>query len=288
MLSISKSVSRAFEVLEYLRSAGGRCTITDLERALNYPYSSARAILKELSGLGYLHYEAAIKTYLATEKLRHLGDWVQESVIESEGLLALLDLAHRRINETCALVAPSFIFCNLFEVRNGTQPGSLHLPCGLGLPLLKSTSGPVLLSQMTDEQIECVFRRTGDWAQSTNAPISINRQAIMRSIEISRTRGYLTDFGCFRSHVGSIAYPLSSHMPGFPLTLLVCGPATRIKYREAEIHLALKRLLSIRPSTTPPKSVQHKAWRTDTSSDVLHPNAIQDIDRQYAAAPTVP
>lgn len=253
VLSISKSVGRAFKVLEYLRSAGGRCTITDVEKALNCPYSSARAILKELSALGYLHYEPAIKTYLPTEKLRGLGDWVQDSVIESEGLLALLDLAHRRIDETCALVAPSFIFCNLFEVRNGTQPGSLQLPRGIGLPLLKSTSGPVLLSQMTEEQVDSVFSHTSDWAKSTNAAVGVNKQAILRSIEMVRARGYLTDFDGFRSNVGSIAYPLTSHMPGFPLVLLVCGPATRIKYRESDIHRLLKRLLAIRPCALPPR-----------------------------------
>lgn len=279
MLSISKSVGRAFEVLEYLRSAGGRCSTPDLEKALNYPYSSARAILKELSGLGYLRYEPSTKTYLPTDKLKRLGDWVQDSVIETEGLLALLDLTHRRIGETCALVAPSFIFCNLFEVRTGTQPASLQLPSGIGLPLLKSTTGPVLLSQMSVDQVEAVFRHTSDWAKSTNAPAALNKEAILRSIEGVRTRGYVTDFDGFRSNVGSIAYPLASHMPDFPLALLVCGPATRIKYREAEIHRALRRLLATRSSLATPSSVLTQPRKSHIASAGPAEPAVRDALR---------
>jgi DNA-binding IclR family transcriptional regulator len=181
-LSISRSVGRAFEVLEYFRNARAPCSTPELEKALNVPYSSVRAILKSLKTLGYLEFHAERKTYFPTEKLMNLGNWVHGAMFESEPLTQLLHSVHRRLDETIAIATPNFIFCNLIGVRNGSRPQSLQVPGGIGLTLAQSTAGRVLLSQMSDTQIERLVQHTRYWAATTRSPMASDLAEVMPRI----------------------------------------------------------------------------------------------------------
>ena len=239
-LSISRSVGRAFEVLEYFKNARAPCTTPELEKALNAPYSSVRAILKSLQMLGYLEFHAAHKTYFPTEKLMNLGNWVRSALLESEPLTRLLHSVHRRLDETIAIAAPNFIFCNLIGVRNGSRPLSLQVTCGIGLTLAQSMAGRVLLSQMGDAQIERLLQHTRYWAGTTLTPMASDLAEVMPAIEVIRERGSAADYDGFKAGIGTVAYRVPSPFEDMPLALLVSGPSVRIKRDETRIRHALE------------------------------------------------
>jgi DNA-binding IclR family transcriptional regulator len=239
-LSISRSVGRAFEVLEYFRNARAPCSTPELEKALNVPYSSVRAILKSLKTLGYLEFHAERKTYFPTEKLMNLGNWVHGAMFESEPLTQLLHSVHRRLDETIAIATPNFIFCNLIGVRNGSRPQSLQVPGGIGLTLAQSTAGRVLLSQMSDTQIERLVQHTRYWAATTRSPMASDLAEVMPAIEVIRERGSAADYGGFKAGIGTVAYRVPSPSKDTPLALLVSGPSVRIKRDETRIRRALE------------------------------------------------
>ena len=239
-LSISRSVSRAFEVLEHFRHRGAPRTMLELETELRYPYSSMRAILKTLCDLGYLEFEAEHKRYFPTQRLMGLGDWVQSALLKTDSLIWLLEATHKRVGETVALATPNFIFCNVFEVRLGTGPGALEIPPGVGLTLTNSSSGRVLLSQMSDSKVEGAIRHTQYWIGATRTPIVANRQDVLRAIELIRSQGHYLNYDSFKPGQGTIAYPVPSPLQGSPIALFVSGDSARIRRAEARIRSTIE------------------------------------------------
>lgn len=250
-LSISKSVGRAFEILEHFRHARAPCSTRELEKALKYPYSSVRAIVKSLSELGYLSYEKSDKTYFPTRKLLQIGNWVQGALMESEGLIDLADAIRTEVKETTILASRNFIFCNLFQVRIGTQPLSLHYLPGLGLILPNSVVGRVLLAQMSDKELDRIMNYSRYWAKNTNAPPVAEKEDVLSSIEFVRKNGYLIDYSVWLKGVGTICYPIPAPPAGFPIVVGVCGPAERIKYNEKNIRKTMEQCLGL-----------HRKWGT--------------------------
>ena len=238
-LSISRSVARAFEVLEYYRAARAPCTMRELSEALHYPYSSVRVIVMGLCELGYLHLDKKKRAYFPTEKLLHLGNWVQGSLFESSGLADLVSGIQVQINETTALTSRNFVFCNFLLVRNSTQAISLQIPVGPGLTLTNSVTGRVLLSQMEDKDLDRIIGYTQYWARNVKAPPVAAKGDIERAIAFVRANGYLADFDVWQKGVGTIAFPVKSSASKAPLAISVSGPAPRIQFNEKKIRRSI-------------------------------------------------
>ena len=250
-LSISKSVGRVFQVLEYFREARTPRSTPDLERELNYPYSSARVILKSLHELGYLDYNGAAKKYFPTHKLSELCDWVPIARFESSGLFDFLDSVYAQAGETTLLSARGFIFSNNFRIKNGVQPMSVKGRGGVGLTLTNSVTGRVLLSQMTSDEIDQVVLHTDYWAKATNQPSTAKKEDVLRSIEFIRKHGYFSNYDGFKKGVGTISCPIPAPMPNFPLAISISAPIDRIRHREAGILQMLRRQSAAYMATVP-------------------------------------
>jgi DNA-binding IclR family transcriptional regulator len=260
-LSISKSVARTFEVLEYFRGTRAPSSTPALEKALNYPYSSMRVILKSLTELGYLKYDHVSRTYFPTPKLMSLGSWVESALLESTNLRRLAEAVHLRVDETTALATHNFIFNNLFRVLNGKPVMSLRVPGGIGLPLCHSVAGRVLMSQMDDAEIERIIAHTLYWVATTHSPMKLDRGEIMRSINSARATGSLVDYNGFKNGVGTIAYVVPSPFPGTPIALLVSGPELRVRNSEPKIRRNIEMSLSAyRPEGVAPQASAQKSF----------------------------
>jgi len=243
-LSISRSVSRAFQVLEYFRDARAPCSTPELEKALCYPYSSVRVILKSLRSLGYLDYREDEKTYFPTEKLMSLGSWVGNALLQSDPLMRLLSFVHQRLDETVAIAVPNFIFCNVVKVHVGSRPMALKVPDGIGLPLVQSAAGRVLLSQMGDGDIRRVMQHTQYWAGTTRAPLHTDLIDVQQATELVRDRGSLADFNRFTAGVGTVAYVVPSPFKDTPLALFLSGPTSRVQRDEVKIRRTIELYLA--------------------------------------------
>jgi IclR family KDG regulon transcriptional repressor len=244
-LSISKSVGRAFQILEYFKEAREPCTTRDLEKALKYPYSSVRAIVKSLSELGYMVYDRSNKTYFPTQKLLRLGDWVQGALVESSGLADLIEAVGLRTNESAALATRNFIFCNFLRVKNSGQPVSFQIPIGVGLTLTNSVIGRVILSQMPEKEADRLISYTRYWAEINKAQPVPDKGEILSAIESARANGYLTGYNIWLRGVGTIAYPIQNPLAKVPLTISVSGPAQRIKFNEKNIRAAIEKAIAL-------------------------------------------
>jgi DNA-binding IclR family transcriptional regulator len=235
-VSISKSVGRAFEVLEIFREMRKPASATEVRRRLGCPHSSAVAILHNLVEIGYLRHDAEKRVYFPSYKLYKLGTWVPSAIIESTSLHDLATATAMETHETTAITGRSFVFLNIIHVIKGNHAFAAQFPCGLGATLFKSTPGLVVLSQMADEEVLRLVKFTNRWSQKTKADFLCDADEAIANVEKIRKDGFAEGYDWSLPGVGAIAYPLPSPFDGTPLAISVTGPTARIRNESALIH----------------------------------------------------
>ena len=106
---ISKSVGRVFDVLELFREQRRPMSAADIQRRLQIPQPSIRALLKNLVELGYLDYERSTRKYFPALHLARLGDWIEQSLLGGGELAALVESVSMATGETVSLSTDSDI-----------------------------------------------------------------------------------------------------------------------------------------------------------------------------------
>ncbi len=233
-VSISKSVARAFRVLELFRAERRPLTAADVGRRLALPQPSARALLKTLVGLGYLTCTAADRTYWPTPRVTALGQWLDAD----ERLPPPLTLALGRIagqaGETtslCALREGNVAILHVCKVRH---PVALQLEAGTGAAAWRTAVGRVLLAALPEEE---AGRLVWGWLSRERTPAGRRAlRALPRELKRARADGFLAGYDLFLPGVGAVcvALPAGAHgaVPA-PLAVAVAGLSDRIRSREA-------------------------------------------------------
>jgi DNA-binding IclR family transcriptional regulator len=232
-VSISKSVARAFRVLELFRAERRPLAAADIGRRLALPQPSTRALLKTLVGLGYLAYTDADRTYWPTPQLTELGHW-----LASEKRLPLsLTLAVERIaglaGETTSLCALRDGNAEILHVCKARHPVALQLEPGVGVAAWRTAVGRALLADLPDEEAAGLV--TG-WLQKERTSTARRAlQALPRELKRARADGFLAAYDLFLAGVGAVCVPVASSprgAPPGPLVVAVAGLSDRIRARE--------------------------------------------------------
>ncbi len=228
---ISKSVSRAFAVLELFHRERRPLTATAIETALRLPQASALVLTRELAALGYLAYDPRLRTYFPTERLAHLSGWLGELDLPVRRLSGLADEVARVTGETTSLCSRNDYFLQIEHSKAGIEPGSIIVPVGRAAPLPCSGAGRALLSTLTEddakEVIATVRRREPQFVFSADG--------VLKDLRSARRRRLLATFDLMIPGVGAVSFPLPRQADGGAFALVVGGPTPRIRANEERI-----------------------------------------------------
>lgn len=80
LAGIIKSAKRVLVLFECFAECRRPLSVTDVVRGLEYPQSSASALLKSLARLGYLDYDRHERLYVPTLRSSLFGCWMQDQL----------------------------------------------------------------------------------------------------------------------------------------------------------------------------------------------------------------
>ena len=221
-----QSVERAFELLEIMASAGPSIAFGELAARAELPQPTIHRLVRTLLNMGYVrqlpnrHYALGPKLIRLGESAAQLiGAWSRPHLAElvektgESANMAVLD------NDMAVYVAqvPS-----PHSMRMFTEVGRrVYLHC--------TGVGKALLMQLPNEAVLAVMKRAGMPAASENTHTTPD--ALIRDIELSRSRGYAVDEGEQELGVRCFAVPV----PDAPtLTAVsISGPAARLTLKSA-------------------------------------------------------
>ncbi len=256
-VSVSRSVGRAFAVMELFREAQTPASATQIRRRLDAPHSSVVAVLQNLRELGFLSLNEADMTYFPTTKLRDLAAWLRPPARDPGQLSGLVDRLARDTGHVTALSSRLSLFVNTVAARPGRFSGVSAPPASVGAALVDSICGHVILAKLDDDDIAGIMRKTDDWLLHAGARKSFDKARALANIDLARRKGFLSGTQATCRSTEIIAYAMSGPAAS-PLALSVHIPSCLSQEGKEEVRQKLQASVSdhrVRASQ-PPKSMR--------------------------------
>lgn len=232
-VSISKSVARAFQVLELFRAGRQPLTAAAIGHQLAMPQPSTRALLKTLVSLGYLACTPTDRTYWPTDRVLALGQWLGSEQRLPVRLTLALDRIASLAGETTSLCGLRNGNVEILHVCKAQHPVALQLESGVGVAAWRTAVGRALLAELPATESTAMLDA---WLGQERTPGGRRMlQSLPRDLQRARADGYLAGYNLFLASVGAVCVPLAQAryrtLPT-PLAVAVAGLSERIRPRE--------------------------------------------------------
>lgn len=241
--NVVKSVARVLEVLEFFAQQRKPMSGIQICRALNYPKSSANAILKSLVELGYLALNPDNLKYFPSLRVTYLGDWVPGQLLGVIETTKLLESLHEATNETVTLSMQNGFHMQFIRVLPGTFPISLRVSEGFMAPIFGTAVGAAYLSTISDQAIRSLYERAGMRGALKGQAASL--ETVMADVVAARKDGCARGYDRILPDTGAIAAPLMIHAHDQHLVVGIGGLSARIHRSEDDLMKNLKRIIRL-------------------------------------------
>jgi len=247
--NVVKSVARVLEVLELFTRQREPMSGIQICRSLDYPKSSANAILKSLVELGYLALNPDNLKYFPSLRVTYLGDWIPGQLLGTIEITTLLENLQEATGETVTLSMQNGFHMQFIRVLPGTFPISLRVSEGFMAPIFGTAVGAAYLSTITDLAIRSLYERAA--SRGAFKGHAENLETVMADVVAARKDGCARGYDRILPDTGAIAAPLMTHAHDQHLVIGVGGLSARIRRSEVDIIVNLKR--AIRQHVDTPK-----------------------------------
>jgi DNA-binding IclR family transcriptional regulator len=223
--SAIKSARRVFEVLERFDAVRRPLTLKEIAHGLDYPISSAQALLKSLVVLGYLEYDRPSRTYLPTMRIAAVGRWVADGLFGDAEVLPVMRALRDATGETIILGARSDLFAHYVHVVRGEDDPVNAAPApGSVRPLGRCGIGRLLLSALSDDEIDLLVRRIN----IAEPQVRLELPQLMDDIATIRHQRHVFSRNLFSEGSGAIAVLVPAAPRGRRLAIGLGGPVNRL------------------------------------------------------------
>jgi IclR family KDG regulon transcriptional repressor len=233
-----KSARRVFDILELFRERQCPLRLKDVVDALDMPTSSAAALLKTMAQMNYLSFESSSHAYLPTPRLSQLGEWVTPASYEGGPIQEAFRRIGRKLGETILLGTMTDIYVEIVDILRAREPLQYFTHVGTRVLLVHSGLGWPLLSQLRDEEIARIYRRTVRQNKIERGLSSLNR--LRNGIEQVRREGYCLSRGMVTRGVGVVGMTVPTPAGHRRLAIGIAGPQERIEKNLTKILAAFR------------------------------------------------
>lgn len=215
--SVSRSATRALDLLELFGRLQRPLRAVDIARALGLPSSTADQLLKSMVEAAHLTFDASGKSYLPSPRLAHFGGWIAETYGADERLRRLLRGLRTATGAIATLTTPHGLFMQIIDLA--ARPDEIA-ERGLRVSMFGTAIGTAYLSSLDAKAFDDI---------AYDARVTANDLAIVREqIAALRETGCAdgpTEDGSF----WSIAALLDDDALPRPLVLGLAGPAKQLR-----------------------------------------------------------
>lgn len=216
-----KSARRVFEILEQFAQEQRPLSVIDVARNCNYPQSSASALLRTMTEMGYLHYDRRARLYEPTPRLPLLVSWIGRRLFREDRVLQLMGDLSDATGQTIILGAENGLKIRYIHVIEATGPLRLHAVSGVLRPYATSALGLALLSTYEDRRVERLIRRIN--AESEDSARHVSITDLLARLDDIRRDGFAISLGGVVRGGGALATVLPERVNGRPLAVAIAS-----------------------------------------------------------------
>jgi IclR family KDG regulon transcriptional repressor len=235
---LTKSARRVFDILELFRARQCPLRLKDVVDSLGMPTSSAAALLKTMAQMNYLSFESTSRAYLPTPRLAQLGSWVTAANYEGGPIQDAVRRIGRKLGETILLGTATDVYVEIVDILRARQPLQYYTTIGTRVLLVHSGLGWPLLSELSDEEVGRIYRRTMRLGKIERSVLPLNR--LRGAITEVRRDGYCLSRGMVTRGVGVVGMMVPTPSSHRRLAIGVAGPQERIEKNLSKILAAIR------------------------------------------------
>jgi DNA-binding IclR family transcriptional regulator len=224
--SMSRSATRALDLLEYFGEMRRPLRAIEIARMLELSPSSADQLLKTMVDSAHLVFDARNKTYLPSLRLIGISRWIIDHYGADEGLRALVRDVQRQTGAAVTLTVPNDLFMQIVDLA---MPRDQHTERGLRISVFGSAIGSAYLSTLGSEALTRLAYRA-------RIP-SASMPGLRTNLEQIRRQGFADGQS---GEFWSIAVPLPEPHAGTPMVLGLAGPWEEIRSQLGRLQLLMR------------------------------------------------
>lgn len=217
-----KSLRNAFEIVEYLKQAGG-AGVTEVANELCLPKSTAHVYLTSLEEIGYAVNDGG--TYRISLRFLDIGESVRGELNFYQQGCEEVDRLAEESGELASMMIPEH-GRGVYLYRSGggsAMPAKTHI--GQHVDLHCRASGKAILAHLPREQVEWIIEERG-LVQKTEHTLTEPAE-LWEELERIRNQGFAQNDGELREGLRCIGAPVL-HEDGVVGAISISGPAGRI------------------------------------------------------------
>ena len=230
--NLSKSATRALDVLEYFAMVGRPLRAVEIAQALDFHTSSADQLLKTMVDSAYLMFDAENKLYYPSPRLVNFGSWLSANYFGEDHICRCLQAVQQESGE---IVTLSIRYGASMQIVDYIEPISRagSTMKGTRVPIIESIIGTAFLMLHDDRE---VIRIVDQVAQETGRKMSVAElRHLTERISDCRKTGYVSGPAVAVAEPWSIAVPLPRPVSGMKMVLGMAGEKSAVQPREREL-----------------------------------------------------
>jgi DNA-binding IclR family transcriptional regulator len=218
--SVSRSATRALDILELIGEARAPLRAVDIARSLQLHASTVDQLLKTMVDSSHLMFDARRKTYAASPRLLRFSTHVLESYFGDDRIYRLLDAVHAGTGGLVTLATPRDLSMQVVEAL---APQGCDYPHqrGMRVPMFGSATGAAYLSTLSRPEISILV------ARARLQPAFC--QPLLEGVRRIRAQGYAFGGLSDEADPRSIAIPLPMAPDQTPLVIGFTGERVQLE-----------------------------------------------------------
>ncbi len=217
--SLSRSATRALDVLEHFGQVRAPLRAVDISRALGLHPSTTNQLLKTMVGSAHLVFHAETKTYLPSHRLAQFSAWILGAYGDDERLQGLVREVQAAAGGVVTLTTANDVFMQIVELA-GSGPIGRPTERGLSVSMFGSAIGAAYLSTLVDAEIARLAGRAR--IAAGDLPRVLDEAARIRA-------GGFAEAPSPDGAIWSIATPLPASAFPAPLVIGLAGPVDQVR-----------------------------------------------------------
>ncbi|MBB1624512.1 IclR family transcriptional regulator [Achromobacter sp. UMC71] len=226
-----KTALRVIEIIETYAREKRALPLSELARLLDVPVSSCLALIRTLTGLGYLYETGRRQGYYPTGRLLAMAQRIARAD-------PVLDRVYPSLVELRDATRETIVFAKLTQDGRVVYLDVLDSPhtiryapvAGEFKDVHANSLGKALISLLDADAQQALLGATP--LTRYNERTLVTREAVLQDIDQSRQRGWFMNSGESIADVGAIAWPVT--LSGEHYAISVGGPIYRIEPRQEE------------------------------------------------------
>jgi IclR family KDG regulon transcriptional repressor len=222
-----KSAERVLSIFEYFEKKRTPRTLSEISQDLNYPVSSALALLRSVQAMGYLNFDFETKTYFPTLSFAMLGHWMHDRLFEGGAMAQMVEHLAAITQETVFLGVQNGLQSQHIHIVHNSQSSLRYIPpVGTLRPLLRSAVGRVLLSQQPKQAVLRIVEKINSLGADDGR--IYDPKVVLAELEQVRADGYAFSSGVFADGAAIVSVALPVRPGEVAMAVSVGGPSTRV------------------------------------------------------------